>query len=231
MRIEKIIAAAVLVAITTGISTVSASYPEVSCSSDAAFSENACTQCFDGGTASAWDNLGLLSDELQNNKSMDIIVYKEEQEMPSMVALSSSASWSQIPSGEGFWEYTDAFNALYSESEDGYLVTANSKLTWLESKLGYTYTLDSNTAPAGSNIGLLVYKLISHDVSASGDISIDGTDHNECVLFVSGDTPTTPVTPTPETPTKLPETGPEHILLIVLALLLGFGLLKFTRKA
>lgn len=128
------------------------------------------------------------------------------------------------------WEYTSEFNNLYSEEEDGYLVAAGSELTWLQSKLGYAYTLDTNTSPVGSNIGLLVYQLKTHDVSSDGDITIETDTHNECVLFNSGDTSTTP-TPPVDTPKELPETGAEHILLIILALLLGFGLLKFTRKA
>lgn len=225
MKITKVFAALLVVAL--GMQSAYAAYPEVSCSSDASFSANACSQCFDGGTVSVGDNLGLLTDDLLNEKSNDIIVYKEEQEMPNMVNLSEDASWSQTPSGEWFWEYTDAFNALYSSDEDGYVIDGDSSVVWLQSKLGYAYTLDTNTAAEGTNVGMLVYKLISHDVSGDGDISIDSDEHNECVLFASGDGSTPP----PELPPELPETGAEHWLLAALALILGFGVLKFARRA
>jgi LPXTG-motif cell wall-anchored protein len=229
MKLAKVIATLLLVALS--VSSTYAALPEVSCDTDPAFSGNACNQCFDGGSVSVGDNLGLLTDDLLNDKSGDIIVYKEEQEFPELVSLSSDVSWSQTPSGDGFWKYTDAFNNLYSESEDGYIVPSGSEVTWLESTLGYAYTLDSNNAPTGSNVGLLVYKLISHDISADGDITIEGESHNECVLFTSGDTPTEQPPVVVEQPKQLPETGAEHILLILLALLLGFGFLKFMRRA
>lgn len=229
MKIQKTLA--VLLLGFFAVANTYAAYPEVECSSDAVFSENACNQCFDGGSVSIGDNIGLLTDDLLNEKLNDIIVYKEEQVMPEMVSLSSNVSWSQTPTGEDFWEYTDSFNALYSEDEDGYLVPSGSEVTWLQSKLGYAYTLDANTQETGSNIGLLVYKLISHDISETGDIEIDSETHNECVLFTAGwEIPTTPPT-TEQPPKELPETGAEHVLLIVLALLLGFGLLRFMRKA
>jgi len=226
MRLQKILAAAIITAMS--ISSTYAAFPEISCDTDSVFNENACTQCFEGWSVAVGDNLGLLTDDLLNDKSNDIIVYKEEQEFPSMVSLSSGAEWSQTPSEDDFWEYTDEFNSLYSEEEDGYLVSQGTEITWLQSQLGYAYTLDSSTADAGSSIGLLVYKLLSHDVSADGDITIDSEEHNECVLFKSGEPSVTPPT---EEPPELPETGAEHILLLILALLIGFGLLRFMKKA
>lgn len=217
-----------LAVLSVSISSTYAAYPEVQCSTDEVFAQNACTQCFDGGSISTGDSLGLLTDELLNETSGDIIVYTEEQEMPEMVNLSSQASWSQTPSAENFWEYTDAFNNLYSDDEKGYIVPADSKLVWLQSKLGYAYTLDTNSAPKGSNVGLLVYKLISHSMSADGDIAIEGDTHNECVLFAAGDTNPEPPR---EEPPELPETGAEHVLLLILALILGFAFLKIRQKA
>jgi len=46
------------------------------------------------------------------------IVYKEEQVDPEMINLdSSNVTWTQTPDSENFWEYTDEFNALYSDTE------------------------------------------------------------------------------------------------------------------
>ncbi|MDA3779973.1 MAG: hypothetical protein PF487_07125 [Bacteroidales bacterium] len=61
---------------------------------------------------------------------------------------------------------------------------------------------------------------------ADGEITIDNTEHIECVLFKSG-------TPTElAEPTKLPETGPaEFMLLIIVAMVLGFGVLQLRAKS
>jgi len=228
MRITKALATLALIALS--VQFTSAAYEEVECSTDSVFAENACSQCFTGGEVAAGDNIGLLTDDFVNNDSSAKLVFKEEQEMPEMIALSpSEASWSQTPSGDGFWEYTEAFNALYSEDEDGYILDANEKVTWLQSKLGYAYTLDTNTADAGQNIGLLVYKLLTHDVNDAGDVSVETNEHNECVLFTSKTTKTPPTTP--EEPKELPETGAEHVILALIALLLGLGLVTMKRKA
>jgi len=50
-------------------------------------------------------------------------MYKEQQVMPEFINLNtSSVSWSQTPSSENFWEYTDDFNNLYSEDQFGYVL-------------------------------------------------------------------------------------------------------------
>ena len=58
---------------------------------------------------------------------------------------------------------------------------------------------------------------------------MDPTVHRECVLIKSGAPGAAPA-PTPEEPIELPQTGPEHILLALIALLLGTGLFFMTRK-
>ena len=200
----------------------------VECSSDPVFSENSCSQCFTWGAKKAGDHIGFLSDEWINENATDQILYKEEQSDPQMVNLAgASVSWSQTPDAEGFWEYPAEFNALYSEDQEGYVLPAGESITWLQSKLAYAYKLDTNSAEAGSNIGLLVYPIAVHNISVAGDIDINSIDHNECVLFTSGEaTETTPV------PERLPDTGPtEFMLLLILALILGFVFLQFKKKA
>jgi hypothetical protein len=47
------------------------------------------------------------------------ILYKEEQVDPEMINLSSgNVQWIQTPSSDGFWEYTEEFNKLYSDAEE-----------------------------------------------------------------------------------------------------------------
>ena len=215
------------------LSSVFADYSDVECTSNPVFAANSCNQCFNGGAKSQGDTLGLLSDQWQNVSNVKQIAYKEEQKLPFMVNLSEgTTTWTQIPDAEGFWEYTEAFNALYDNKEEWYILNAGQSVEWLKSKLGYGYRLENNTANQGDSIGLLVYPFKTHNIMESWEITIDDTEHRECVLFTSGATPTTPVTPTPTEPKpELPKTGPEHIILIALALLLWFGLIVFTKKA
>jgi hypothetical protein len=205
-----------------------AAYSEIDCSTDPVFSENSCNQCFDWWAKAQWDNLGLLSDLWSNTTDVQKIVYKEEQVDPEMVSLdSSNVSWVQIPGSDGFWEYTDEFNALYSDVEEWYVLDAWKSVNWLKSKLSYAYKLEKNTAPEWSNIGLLIYPITTHNILEDGEITIDNTEHNECVLFKSWE-PTKEVIVTK----KLPETGPaEFMLLIIVAMILGFGILKFRARA
>jgi hypothetical protein len=50
------------------------------------------------------------------------------------------------------------------------------------------------------------------------------------VLFTSATEKTEEVAPIVEKPKKLPQTWPEHILLLILAMILAFGVVKFTQK-
>lgn len=229
MFVKKTIAALALVAIATTSSAFGA-YEEIECSSDAVFAANSCSQCFTGGTQSTGANIGLLSDLWANTGNTDQLVYKEEQEMPTMLSL-GGATWSQTPSSENFWEYTTEFNSLYSETEDAFVLQAGEKVNWIKSKLGYAYTLDQNPAAQDENIGLLVYNLTTHALM-DGIIDEQGIDHKECVLFTSnaGEAPAV-VSETPTEPKRLPETGAEHVLLLMIALLLGFGFFKFRKQA
>ena len=88
-------------------------------------------------------------------------------------------------------------------------------------------------APAGSNIGLLIYPFKAHSILADGKQTLDDTEHRECVIFKSDakKVVTPPVTPEPKKPVELPKTGPEHIILLLVAMLIGTGLILFRKKA
>lgn len=228
MFAKKIIATLAVLAIASTQTTFGA-YEELECSSDAVFAANQCSQCFDGEKQSTGANIGLLSDLWVNSWNTDQLVYTEEQENPKMMNL-GGATWSQTPSADNFWEYTDEFNNLYSDVEKGYLLPAGDQVNWIKSKLGYAYKLDNNPAADGENIGLLVYTLTTHAIS-NGNIDETGIDHKECVLFKSATADTPTPQPPVENPPKLPETGAEHVLLLMIALLLGFGFFKFRKQA
>lgn len=211
--------------------TMVSAYEEIDCKTDPIFESNSCIQCFNWGTKKAWDYIWLLKDDWVNSSNNDRILYKEEQKMPNMVNLdTSSVIWTQTPWTDGFWEYSSSFDSLYSDLEEWYILKKWQTTTWLESKLGYAYQLDKNTAVENSNIGLLKYYISTHDILEDWTPSIDDNEHVECVLFKSAweSEPTV----VPEEPKKLPDTGPaEYILLLVLAMLLGFAVLKVKSKA
>ena len=158
------------------------------------------------------------------------ILYKEEQIDPEMINLDTdNVNWMQFPNSDEFWDYTDEFNALYSDLEEGYLLPSGESVTWIKSALSSVFTLEKNTAVEWSNIGLLVYPISTHSILADGEITIDNSEHKECVLFTSWEASTEIVT---EVPKKLPQTGPaEYILLLIISMVLGFGILKFKAKA
>lgn len=201
----------------------------VDCSSDSVFGSNSCNECFDWGTAMQGDNKGLLTDLWANPTSASQVLFKEEQDMPQMIALGGS-TWKEIKASDSidFWQYTTALDALYDEDNLGYVLGANETVTWIESTLGSAYQLENNNAAEGENTGMIVYDIAVHALSDQGDISLDAVTHRECVLIKSAQGTPPPVVPEPPT---LPETGAEHLLLAFVALVLGFGFLKFRRKA
>jgi len=224
--LTKIVAASLMLAyMTTG---TYAAYEEVTCSADAVYGANSCDQCFTGGAVSQGDNKGLLNDVWNNDDSVDQVLFKEEQEMPSIISL-GGASWTEVTASDSvdFWTYTQDLDNLYSDDSLGNVLAAGQSVTWIESTVGSAYQLTSNPVAAGGNVWMIVYDIAVHNIESDGAPSTDAKNHRECVLYTSGAGEVPPVVP--ENP-KLPETGAEHILLAFVALILGFGFLKFRNK-
>ena len=205
-------------------------YNEIDCSSDIVFESYSCGQCFEWGSKIKWDYIWLLIDDWINPTDQNQILYKEEQKMPEMVNLDpSNVAWSQTPSTEWFWEYSDEFDALYSEDNLWYILNAWSRITWLQSKMGYAYKLDNNSATNNANIGLLIYPISTHTIQADWTPSMDDNEHIECVLFKSAWASEIVI---PETPERLPDTWPtEYILLLIIAMLLWFGFMRMSSRS
>ena len=223
---SKLLLAAVLV---VSLVTPTFAFEEIDCASDPVFLANSCNQCFDGKDQWQWDTIGFLSDEWVNESATDMILYKEIQEDPRLLNLSPDlVEWSQVPSSQGFWEYTTEFDNIYSEAEDGYVLEAGRKVTWIKSKLGYGYSIGQNNAAQWENIGMLIFPITTHALLEDGTISEDSDVHNECVLFTSWEgEPETPV----ETK-RLPETGPaEFLMLAFLAMLLWFVFIRNKKES
>lgn len=226
---KKVLASSVL--LTVAFSSAYAETVEIDCSSDPVFSANSCNQCFDWGVKSQWEYIWLMSDVWKNDTTYDKLFYKEMNLiMPEMVNLApSNVGWSQVPSSDGFWEHTSDLEALYSNEYDWYVLPAWQQVTWLKSKLDAAYSLDKNDVAAGWNIWLLVYPIVSWNILPDWEISTEFSEHKECVLYKSGEQKQTITTPPP---TTLPQTWPaEFFLLLILAMVLGFGILKFRSSA
>jgi len=109
-----------------------------------------------------------MSDDWINDSNLKQIIYKEEQKFPYMVNLSEGlVSWSQTPSTENFWEYTQEFEDKLDAKEEGYVLAPQEKVTWLKSKLGYAFSLDKNQAVTGDPVGLLIYPIKPHNIMES----------------------------------------------------------------
>lgn len=235
----KKIAFLIALSLFANLATVNAAYPVLDCSSDTIFSENSCNQCFDGWEKTVWDNIGMMEDLWKNDSETDRLIYKEEQEMPKMVnPVSDKVTWSQNPSSDSeFWAFTEELEDIYSSGADAYVLKPGASVTWLKSNLGAAYKLDSNKADKGTNIGLLVYPIMTHAVLEDGTPSPETTTHKECVLFKSADankveTPAPAPVEVKAPPVKaLPKTGPAENMLVILALLLTAWLLYYRRKS
>ncbi len=200
---------------------------EIECSSDPVFSEYSCTQCFDWWEKAEWAYISLLSDDWENASGVSKVMYTEQQEMPVMYNLNSEASWSQTPSSEDFWSYTDDFESLYSDEQLGYVLEPGQSVKWIESNLSYAYSLDTNNVAQWENIWLLVYSLLSHNILDSWEVSMNSEPHKECVLYKSWDENEE----TPVEPETLPQTWPaEFLLLLILAMILGFGIVRYRNS-
>ncbi len=206
----------------------SALYDEISCSTDSVFAENSCIQCFDWGIKSQWDHLGLLSDIWVNWTSKPMYMLKAMNELTDAVEMIplNWAIWSHEPTKVGFWEFTPELEKL--DNQWGfYRLDAGQSVNWIQSKMGYSIKLNKG-AWENKNAWILKYTLNVHlDEAWSPAEAI--TSHTECVLFKSSWESVTPVEPK-EVPKELPNTGPQEILLLLLALLLAGWLFFISRK-
>jgi LPXTG-motif cell wall-anchored protein len=214
------------------LQSVGAAYTEVECSSDPVFAQNTCNQCFNGWEKGQGEAFGFINDIFINKTTNPKLLYKEEQSMPSMINLGwDKVTWSQTPSADNFWQYTKDFETIFSSGQEAYVIAPSGQVSWIESKTWYAYKLDKNTVARWQNIGLLLFSVMSHDI-INNEVAIDQIEHRECVLFKSWVPSNTPAPIVVENAPvkKLPQTGPEHILLVLIALLLGLGLFGLKRK-
>lgn len=225
--LKKVLTSSILLASFVNVAYVNAdTYEEISCSTDPVFAENSCNQCFNGGTKAVDSTVGGLSDIWRNQTWVSAVMFEELQEMPVMKAL-NWAEWTEDKVADKFWEFTPEVKKLKDEKQQGYVLPAWQEVNWIKSTEGSSYVLTKNDAAKGQNNGLLVYSVKVNPILESGEVSTEDSVHNECVLFKSSDAPAPKVN---EKPKQLPKTWPEHyILLLLLAMFLAFGILRFKK--
>ena len=234
MNTKQIFASIALFAVS--MTSASAAYPEIECSTDAVFSANSCDQCFDWSQKAVGETIGFIEDEWTNTGNVARIFFKEEQVNPEMLSLGGS-SWSQIPDSDNFWETPEEFETLYSEANQWYVLEPGQSTTFIRGSIESAYQLDSTNVAQWENVGLLVFPLLSHTLSADWSISDNDEVHNECVLFKAwaNEVAVTPSEPTPNEPAPenlaQVETGAEAYLILLFALILGFVYIKTRKQA
>lgn len=203
--------------------TTYGAFNEVQCSSDAAFGQYSCGQCFDGGEIAEWSNLAYLDDVWHNDTDLRKIAFKEEQTLPELYPL-NGAEFNKEPNSDAFWQYTSEFEALDNDQFYGYVLPAGKSVSWIQSSDGASYAV--NKVPAkGQNAWIMVYDLMSHNILANDEIATKDAPHRECVLYKSAQAYVPPVAPAPQPePTPVPEkmtevpTGPETYFLVLIAI-------------
>lgn len=213
-----------------------AAYPEVNCNTQQAFESNSCDQCFDGGTIKAGDTLGRLIDTWTNRGSNDQIAYKDEQKWPDVVNIGGSNTlWSMNPKDPNeFWTYgkgviwTKAPAASGSVARDQFILGPGKNVSFIEADaLGSTYTLVSTDKKNGELIGIAKFPVVYRDTDPFGKEGNPDT-HYECVAYKAPVIATTPK-PVPPKATQT-HTGPQEVILIIAALLLGLLTVLVVKK-
>lgn len=228
---KKVVVSSILLASIANISMVSADQvKEISCSTDAVFSEYSCNQCFDWWEKWEGSTVGWLSDLWVNSTGVNQIMFKElnfeKWDLPKMISLNKS-SWVEDKVADSFWKPTDDLEKTFDKEANGYLLKPGQSVNWIESTEWSSYVLEKNAAEKWANVGLLVYSISVNPVLENGEVSTDQETHKECVLYKSGNTPVIPKT---EKPKELPKTWPEQFfLLLLLAMFLAFGILRFKK--
>ncbi|EKE29141.1 MAG: hypothetical protein ACD_2C00220G0004 [uncultured bacterium (gcode 4)] len=206
-------------------------YVEVACDKDF-FTQNACNQCFDWGKKAVGEKVTWLTDSWTNPNTTEQVIYKDEQKFPELISL--GWVWGSNPQEpEKFWKYSEELTWTDSATGSGKqeFLLEWGKMTWfLESDLGAAYVLQSTDKKEWEATWLLKFTINYHDTDATAKESAAKV-HTECVAYYAW--VPAPVTPVPVTPQEVTQvkTGPESLILILVALVLSFWLLKFRKKA
>lgn len=209
-------------------------YKEVPCD-QTYFTENSCTQCFDGGKKAVWEKLTWFTDSWTNPNTTEQIIYKDEQTMPALINLWWVGTvWNTNPQeADKFWKFADEIAWTDSATGSGtqeFLLEWSKTVNFLESDLWASYSMQSTDKNEWEPVWLVKFTLNYHDTDENAK-EWDIKTHTECVAYMAW-TPVA-VQAAPETPKEVTKvkTGPESVLLIFAALILWFGLTKLRKRA
>ena len=222
-------------------------YTSTQCT-DAYFVSNQCDQCFSGGTLKTTQKVSNLYDQWSNTTTGSILLYKSDQQYPSVVNLGGSGTTisSNPVDPSVFWQFggdiiwTDSFSHT---GDKEFEISSGKKIKIHNSDVGSYYSLDSTTVQSGSPVMLVKFPLTYVGLTADGTETAKKT-HTECVVYSYGQAAPAPAPapapvvvvpasvppPAPE-PAKMTETktGPETDILLFVAFALT-GVILYARR-
>ncbi|MCK9272025.1 hypothetical protein M0P65_00575 [Candidatus Gracilibacteria bacterium] len=208
-------------------------YEKVACDKDF-FIQNNCSECFAGGNKNIGEKITSLNDTWTNPNTSEQIIYSDEQTFPELINLGGdNTKWISNPEDNTkFWKNSQEI--IWSDSKTGsgrqeFVLEGGKTINLYESDLGATYVVDSTDKMQGDAIGLLKFPLSYHNIDATGNEG-EKMDHTECVAYYAGAPVVAPTAPAQTEVTKV-KTGPESLILILIALITTFFFLRIRKKA
>lgn len=238
MNTKILISGALLLMSTSAVFAAVGDYKETACTAE--LTSQSCDVCFTGDKVAPGGQVTGFFDSWTNKNQNEQIIYKDEQTMPEMIALSSGTVFTANPlDPESFWKFGSA--VIWTDSATGtgkqeFMLDAGKTVRYIEADLGASYTLTSTDRAGGEVVGVLRFPLNYHNVDTDGNEGKKET-ITECVAYTADVatakvTPVETVQPTPE-PKKMTtvKTGPgESLVLVAMALLIAAGLVAVRRR-
>jgi hypothetical protein len=208
-------------------------YASVSCDPKYV-SQFSCDQCFDGGTWATGETKTDYFDTWTNTLSGSQIIYQNNQPLPTVHPLDAGTQFASNPEDpKKFWKFASDIVWTDSVTRDGdkeFQLAPGKQVTLFESELGAGYTLSSTNVATGKPVAVVVFPL-SYSVLLDTGSESETRTHEECVVYTAK--VTNPVLPTPKpTPEKVttPKTGPESLVVFMLALIAGAAILLVVSR-
>ncbi|HRI35550.1 MAG TPA: hypothetical protein PK765_00285 [bacterium] len=220
-------------AMTESASAKIGEYESISC--DPAYvSQFSCDQCFDGGTWAVGETKTDYFDTWTNTLSGSQIIYQNNQSLPSVHPLDTGTQFASNPEDpKKFWKFASDIvwtDSVTNVGDKEFELATGKQVTMYESELGAGYTLSSTNVKDGDPVAVLLFPLSYSTLLDSGTES-DTKTHEECVIYKAKIT--NPAVPTPKpTPEKVtsPKTGPESVVMFMLALMAGAAILLVASR-
>lgn len=237
MNTKILISGALLLMSTSAVFGAAGDYKETPCSAE--LTSQSCDACFMGEKIAPGGQITGFFDSWTNKNQSEQIIYKDEQALPEMIAMSSGTIFTANPlDPESFWKFGSA--VIWTDSATGtgkqeFMLDAGKTVRFIEADLGASYTLTSTDKAGGEIVGILKFPLNYHNVDTDGNEGMKET-HTECVAYTADITtatvtPVETIQPTPE-PKQMTtvKTWPESIILVILTLLIAAGLVAVRKR-